>query len=91
MTLQKGLLFATAAVSLVLFCLYGIDKFRAKRGARRIPERVLLVLGFLGGAAGALCAMNLFRHKTRHWYFWALNLLALGIQLYVILFWASKL
>ena len=42
---------------------------------------VLLLLGFFGGAAGALLGMLIFRHKTRRWYFWAVNLAALGWQL----------
>ena len=33
-----------AAMSLVAFALYGIDKSRAKRGAWRISERTLLLL-----------------------------------------------
>ena len=35
----------------------------------------------LGGAAGALLAMRVARHKTKHWYFWALNILGLVWQL----------
>ena len=39
-------------VSLVSFFVYVIDKEKAKRGAWRIPEKVLLTLSFIGGAAG---------------------------------------
>lgn len=53
-------------VSLVAFVAYGVDKLKAKRGSRRISEQQLLLLSFVGGATGALCAMLLFRHKTRH-------------------------
>ena len=35
-------------------------------GAQRIPERMLLLLSFFGGAAGALIAMKRYRHKTLH-------------------------
>lgn len=69
-----------AAVSVVAFVLYGADKAKAKAGAWRIPERVLLCLGFFGGAAGALLGMLLFRHKTKHWYFWIVNLLGAVLQ-----------
>ncbi len=58
------------AMSLASLVAYGADKSKAKRGAWRIPEKVLLSLSFFGGAAGALAGMLLFRHKTRHWYFW---------------------
>lgn len=66
-----------AAISLVSFCLYGADKSKAKRGKWRIPERVLLGFSFFGGAVGGLLGMLLFRHKTKHWYFWTVNLIGL--------------
>lgn len=69
-----------AAVSLAAFIVYGADKSRAKRGAWRISEKALLGLSFFGGAAGGLLGMVLFRHKTRHWYFWAVNFLGLAWQ-----------
>ena len=51
------------------FFLMGIDKWKAKKRAFRIPETTLLLVSALGGAAGALLGMRLFHHKTRHWYF----------------------
>ena len=53
-------------MSLCAFIAYGIDKVKAKRGSRRISERSLLLLALVGGAAGAMLGMLLFRHKTRH-------------------------
>ena len=47
------------------FALMGWDKRKARRGAWRTPERVLLLPGVLGGAAGVLLGMRVFRHKTR--------------------------
>lgn len=44
----------------------GIDKSRAKKGLRRIREKVLFGTAAIGGSAGALVGMCLFRHKTRH-------------------------
>lgn len=73
-------LFAVAAVSLAAFVFYGADKSKAKRGAWRIPEKVLLGLSFFGGAVGGTAGMLVFRHKTRHWYFWAVNVLGLAWQ-----------
>lgn len=69
-----------AVISAVAFVLYGADKGRAKRGAWRIPEKVLLGFSFFGGAPGGLLGMLAFRHKTRHWYFWAINLLGIAWQ-----------
>lgn len=65
------------AASLIALLLYGWDKAAARRGARRVPESRLLLLGLLGGAPGALAGMLLFRHKTRQFRFWAVNLLGL--------------
>ncbi|WP_347978800.1 DUF1294 domain-containing protein [Microbacterium sp. ProA8] len=53
------------AASLVTFAAYGIDKSAARRGATRISEQTLLLLGLVGGWPGALVAQQLFRHKTR--------------------------
>lgn len=58
-----------AAINLVTFFVYGIDKYRAKRGAWRIPEKTLFLLPILGGSIGAIAGMKLFHHKTKHWYF----------------------
>lgn len=59
-----------AAINLITFFVYGADKRRAKiQGARRVPEKTLFALALLLGSAGALFAMRVFHHKTRHWYF----------------------
>ena len=76
-------LLALAAVSLVAFVTYFVDKEKAKRKAWRVPEKVLLGLGFFGGAVGALAAMQLFRHKTKHYYFYVVNVLGLIWQIAV--------
>lgn len=65
----------------VVFCLYGYDKLQAKRHAWRVPEKVLLLTGFFGGGVGALVGMEVWRHKTKHTYFWVINLLGLIWQL----------
>ena len=58
-----------ALMSVVGFCAMGIDKAKAKADAWRIPEKTLFGIAFLGGGAGVWLGMNLFRHKTKHWYF----------------------
>lgn len=57
------------AVNALAFALMGIDKSRARRDAWRVPERTLFLFPVLGGALGGLLGMQVFRHKTRHWYF----------------------
>ena len=72
---------AIVIMSLVAFVLYYADKVKAKKGAWRIKEAVLLGFGFFCGAIGALLGMKVFRHKTKHWYFWAVNVLGLAWQI----------
>ena len=55
----------TALMSLAAFAAFGAYKRFAAKKMRRIPERTLLLLCLLMGAAGGLLAMGLFRHKTR--------------------------
>ncbi|MBP5307902.1 MAG: DUF1294 domain-containing protein [Clostridia bacterium] len=63
--------------SAVTFCFYAADKGRAKRNARRVPEKTLLLMSFFGGALGGTLAMYVCRHKTKHWYFVVVNLFSL--------------
>ena len=55
-----------AAVNVLAFVLFGLDKWFAVRGMWRISERTLFTVALLGGTAGALRGMSAFRHKTRH-------------------------
>ena len=73
-------------LSFITFLLYGYDKFQAKNNGRRVPERVLLLLGIFGGAIGGLIGMQVFHHKTRKNYFWVINGLAAVAHLALVLF-----
>lgn len=55
--------------SVIDFALMGVDKWKARRDAWRIPESTLWLFALLGGALGGTLGMQVFRHKTRHWYF----------------------
>lgn len=52
-------------VNSILFVLMGIDKKRAIKHQWRIPERNLLLLGFIGGGLGGILGMKKYRHKTK--------------------------
>lgn len=56
---------AVAACNVAAFALFGVDKRRARRSQWRIRETVLFGAAACFGAAGALAAMYLFRHKTK--------------------------
>ena len=50
--------------NLIVFFIYGIDKSKARREARRISEKFLLVVALIFGAVGAMFGMVVFNHKT---------------------------
>lgn len=52
-------------INVIAFLAMGIDKWKAKRGAWRIPEQTLLSLVLLGGGFGGIAGMYVFRHKTK--------------------------
>ena len=50
-------------LNFVTMLVYGIDKFKAKKGNWRIPESTLLLLAVLGGGIGAWGGMKVWHHK----------------------------
>ena len=63
------------------FVMMGVDKRRARKGRWRISEKALFAAALAGGSAGAVLGMQIFRHKTRHWYFvWGMPVI-LALQL----------
>ena len=56
-------------INMIGFAMMGIDKWKAKHHAWRIPENTLFIVAIIGGSLGAIIGMYTFRHKTRHWYF----------------------
>ena len=56
-------------MNIIGFALMGIDKYKAKKRAFRIPEATLFIVAIIGGSIGSILGMHIFRHKTRHWYF----------------------
>ena len=67
----------------------GLDKRKAIRHQWRIPEATLCLIALLGGSMGSIMGMQLFRHKTKHWYFvWgmpAIFFIELALILWIVL------
>lgn len=80
---------AIAAMTAITFILFAADKSKAKRGAWRIPEAVLLGCSFLLGGVGGLLGMYCLRHKTKHMRFVLLVPLfaVIDIVFVVFVFW----
>lgn len=81
---MKYLIIYLLSVSLITFILFGADKIKAKAHKWRIPEKALLGLCLIGGFAGGFLGMEIFRHKTRHWYFYGIIIASLLIWTFVI-------
>ena len=82
--------FVLISVLAVVLTIY--DKVAAKHGNMRIPEKTLLFVSVLGGAAAMFFTMLIIRHKTKHTGFMAglpaimvielvLLLIVLGIEI----------
>ncbi len=71
-------------INLITFGAYGWDKYKAKAGSWRIPEKTLLLLTAVGGSMGALLGMKVFHHKTMHKKFYIGVPLILVLQLLLI-------
>lgn len=56
-------------INIVGFAIMGIDKRKAIKRTFRIPEATLFIVALIGGSIGSILGMQIFRHKTRHWYF----------------------
>lgn len=74
--------------SLLTLLAYALDKQRATRGQRRMPERTLHAMELAGGWPGALLAQHFIRHKNRKtayqirfWLIVLLHHLLLGLPL----------
>ena len=63
--MKMMLIYYLLAVNVLTFIVYGVDKWKARRGHWRVPEASLLGLAALGGSVGAWLAMQLLRHKTQ--------------------------
>lgn len=53
-------------INIIAFVMMGVDKWKAKKRAWRIPEATLFILAGVGGSIGSIVGMYIFRHKTKH-------------------------
>ena len=83
------LLIAMLVMSLISFLMMGWDKRCAKRGSWRVSEKALFLSAILMGAIGGTIGMNVFRHKTKHWYFKLFFPLLAAIQILLVIWLLS--
>ncbi|MDB5385946.1 MAG: hypothetical protein JWM11_1592 [Planctomycetaceae bacterium] len=84
-----------ASMSILSIFMYADDKQRAKLGDRRIREKTLQLVAFLGGWPGAIYAQQRFRHKTKklsfQFEFWTLvllHLMSVGLVIFISSDWS---
>lgn len=65
-------------INIIGFALAYSDKKKAINEKRRIPEKTLFFVSFIGGSAGILIGLKKFRHKTKQKRF------MLGIPLIIV-------
>lgn len=51
--------------NILVFSVYGIDKFNSMNNKWRVSEKNLIAMAFALGGIGALLGMAIFRHKTK--------------------------
>ncbi|MCR5677148.1 MAG: DUF1294 domain-containing protein [Agathobacter sp.] len=73
-------------MNLAGFVVMGVDKHRSIVKKWRIPEKVLFFFSLLGGSFGTVMGMQIFRHKTRHWYFVIFMPVILALHIVVLIF-----
>jgi len=62
--MEKWILLGYLAVNVIVFAMYGIDKYKATHKKWRIPEATLIGAAVFG-VLGALLGMKVFHHKTK--------------------------
>lgn len=85
-TVYTLLLIYFGATNILGFALMGIDKWKARKRAWRIPEATLFMVAVIGGSVGSILGMQIFRHKTQHWYFVFGMPLILVLQILLLVF-----
>ena len=60
------ILTSIALINFITFIVYGIDKYKARKGKWRISENSLLLLAVIGGSIGAWLGIKIWHHKTMH-------------------------
>ena len=61
----KNIVIYLILINIIAFLAMYIDKRKAKKGKRRIPEKTLFIITALGGGIGTIAGMYTFHHKTK--------------------------
>ena len=84
----KVLLIYLLVMNVVSFLMMWYDKHEAQTNQWRVSEKALFAFALFGGSIGGIAGMQIFRHKTKKWYFQFGFPIILVIQLGLII-WAG--
>jgi uncharacterized membrane protein YsdA (DUF1294 family) len=76
-------------VNLVTIYLMAHDKSQARKQGRRVPERTLFLWALIGGSVGAIVAMRVWRHKTKHMTF-VVGMPAILVAQAILVLWYNR-
>ena len=77
-------------IALISVIMTAADKIAARKGAWRIPEATLMLIGLFGGALPMYVTMKTIRHKTKHKKFvYGLPLIFMLQCFFVCLLWKT--
>ena len=60
------MIYAVVIWNVIVFIMFGSDKYRAKKNLWRISEKTLLLSSVCMGGIGGFLGMRVFHHKTKH-------------------------
>ena len=61
----KNIIIYLISINIIGFLIMWLDKRKAIKGSRRIPEKTLFIITAIGGGIGTIAGMYTFRHKTK--------------------------
>ncbi|MBW6474584.1 MAG: DUF1294 domain-containing protein [Anaerolineaceae bacterium] len=73
-------------INVITFLVWGFDKLRAQLQQWRVPEKTLYVFIILGGGAGSLLGMTVFRHKTRKLKFKVISVVSVLVHIVIFFY-----
>ena len=84
MNLTAILVIVLIVPNVISFSLMAFDKYCAKAGKWRVPEKTLFTATACFGGLGGVLGMTLCHHKTRHWYFRVFFSMLLAVQIVLL-------
>jgi uncharacterized membrane protein YsdA (DUF1294 family) len=85
----QSLILYLIIINIITFFYFGLDKMKAGLSHRRISEKRLWTLSFIGGSLGGILGMYFFRHKTKKLSFQVIFTLILLVQIWIVV-WLVK-